>query len=305
MGPLVDSHAHYFSRTFFETLAAASPLPGTPAERLETVTAQAGIEVPAADPEEHLARWIGELDSYGVGHLVTFASVPEEVPVVADAVRRAPDRLTGLAVFDPTHPEARERVTALLEEHGYRGVLLFPAMHGYRIDDEICRPALEVLDAHGAVAIVHCGQLRVALRDRFGLPRGYDLAAADPLHLVRAADRHRGARFVIPHFGAGFLRETLIAGSQCENVLVDSSSSNAWVATQPERLTLADVFERALGVFGPERILFGTDSSVFPRGWRHDVLLEQREALGACGLGEEDRARILGGNARALFGLQG
>ena len=95
----------------------------------------------------------------------------------------------------------------------------------------------------------------------------------------------------------------MLLGAQCENTFVDTSSSNAWMRTQPERLGLADVFERALGAFGPERILFGTDSSVFPRGWRQDVLRAQREALGACGLDAAARERILGGNAARLLGL--
>jgi predicted TIM-barrel fold metal-dependent hydrolase len=110
-------------------------------------------------------------------------------------------------------------------------------------------------------------------------------------------------RFVIPHFGGGLLRETLMAGSLCENLWVDTSSSNGWLATQPAAMSLADVFERALGVFGPERILFGTDSSVFPRGWRQDLFSAQREALGACGIGEPARKRIMAENAAELLGL--
>ena len=95
-----------------------------------------------------------------------------------------------------------------------------------------------------------------------------------------------------------------MAGAQCGNIYVDTGSSQAWLATQPARLTLADVFERALGVFGPERILFGTDSSVFPRGWRREILLAQREALGACGVREEDQARIFGMNAAQILRLR-
>jgi predicted TIM-barrel fold metal-dependent hydrolase len=73
------------------------------------------------------------------------------------------------------------------------------------------------------------------------------------------------------------------------------------MATQPARTTLAQVFERALGVFGPGRILFGTDSSTFPRGWRADLFAAQKEALQEIGLPEADRERIFGGNARALL----
>ena len=303
MARLVDFHSHFFSRTFFETLAEQSPLPGSIDQRMQRVARVAGIDLPEND-ERHLARWLTEMESYGVGHMLTLASVPQERPVVAAAVRASGGRLSGLLVHDPTQPEAVDRLADALSADRFRGVLLFPAMHGYRPDAREVAPSLAVLGEHRGIALVHCGALRIPLRDRFGLPRRYDLALANPLHLVPAADANPLVRFVVPHFGAGFFRETLLAGAQCENIHVDTSSANGWIKTQPERLTLVDVFERALGVFGPRRILFGTDSSVFPRGWRHDLLLSQREALGACGLSGADRQRILGGNAGELLGLE-
>ena len=56
------------------------------------------------------------------------------------------------------------------------------------------------------------------------------------LHVAAAADDHPQVSFVIPHFGAGFFRETLMAGRQAQNVCVDTSSSNGWLSTQPEKL---------------------------------------------------------------------
>jgi uncharacterized protein len=106
---------------------------------------------------------------------------------------------------------------------------------------------------------------------------------------------------VIPHFGAGFFRETLMAGAQCSNVYVDTSSSNSWIATQSPRLTLREVFAHALEVFGAERVLFGTDSNTFPSGWRIDRFEEQRAALSACGASSADQELIFAGNARALL----
>ncbi len=303
MPVLIDFHTHFFSRTLFDVLAAASPLEGTPSERMERTTRSLGVALPAADPAEHLQRWLAEMDLHGISHLVSFASVPEELPVLAQVGTRARGRISPFALVDPTRPEAAGRLSALLEEQGFRGALLFPAQHRYRLDGPEAAAVFEVLEAFEAPTIVHCGLLRVPLRERFGLPRTWDISCANPLSLTSAADSHPALPFIIPHFGAGFFRETLLVGAQCENIHVDTSSSNAWMATQPAKLALADVFERTLGVFGPERILFGTDSSVFPRGWRRDILLAQREALGACGVREEDRARVLGLNAARLLRL--
>ena len=44
-------------------------------------------------------------------------------------------------------------------------------------------------------------------------------------------------------------------------------------------LTLRDVYARALDVVGPSRLLFGTDSSFFPRGWQRGVHEQHLEVL--------------------------
>jgi predicted TIM-barrel fold metal-dependent hydrolase len=298
---IFDAHLHLFTRAFFEALAAQSPLPGTPAERLARAATRAKAEVPPADLAAHVVRWVDELDRHGVARAVAFASVPEEADAVAEAARLAKGRLVPVAVVNPKAPGAPERVRGLLATKGYRGILLFPALHHYRFSGPELAAVLPVVAEHGAVVYAQCGMLKVPLRDVFGLPRAYDVTWANPLDLVPAANAHPRVRFVVPHFGAGLFRETLIAGSQCDNVVVDTSSSNAWTAVEPAGTTLEAVFRRALGVFGPERVLFGTDSGTFPRGWRRDVLTAQREALDAAGVRGTDVARIVAGNAARLF----
>jgi len=300
---IVDAHTHFFSRPFFEGLARLSPQTGSTEEKLARVAAATGLEIPPADLGAHLARWISGLDAAGVSHAVTFASLPEEAGTVAEAVRRARGRLSGYGLVNPASAGAAGFTRALFEEHGFRGVLLFPAMHHVHPGDPATRAVLEVVNEHRGVAVVHCGILQVKLRDLLGLPRPYDLAYANPLGIVPAANAFPDVAFVIPHFGAGFFRECLMVGEQCENVLVDTSSSNSWMRAQAGDLDLAGVFRRTLGVYGSQRILFGTDSSTLPRGWRQDLLVLQRAALAAAGVGAEDEAAILGGNTRRLLGL--
>jgi predicted TIM-barrel fold metal-dependent hydrolase len=301
---IVDAHTHFFGPTYFATLASQSPREGTPADKIAAVARSAKIEAPI-EFTPHLERWLGELDRHGVDHAAAFASVPEEAPDLGRAVELSGGRLSAFALANPRVEGAPARVAKLVSEKGFRGVLLFPAMHQYDLGGPEARELFKVLDEHRAIAYVHCGLLVVRLRDLFGLPRAIDLARANPISLIPVADAFPRARFVIPHFGAGFFREALFAGAQCENVLVDSSSSNSWTATQEKKLSLGEVFERALEVFGPRRILFGTDSGTFPAGWRRDRYEAQRVAIEALGAPRTDLERIFALNARELFGLAG
>jgi len=298
----VDFHTHYFSRPFFDALATQSTQPGDPAARLARIVAATGIELPTGDPDAHLTRWLASLDAAGVEHMVTFASAPEEIPTVGAAAARSAGRISAMAVCNPLAPDAATKVGGLLASGAFRGVLLFPAMHHYSPADPRCAPLFEVIAAHRAVAYVHCGLLVVKLRDLLGLPRRYDLRFANPLDLVPVADTYPEATFCIPHFGAGFFREALMAGAQCGNIVTDTSSTNSWVRTQPGDLSVRDVFARALDVFGPTRVLFGTDSNTFPAGWRRERFEGQMGICVGLGLAEEDVLSIFGGAARAVLG---
>jgi predicted TIM-barrel fold metal-dependent hydrolase len=61
------------------------------------------------------------------------------------------------------------------------------------------------------------------------------------------------------------------------------------------------VFRQALAVAGPDRLIFGTDSSFFPRGWQRAVYDAQTAALDGAGASEAVRAKILAANFERLF----
>ena len=105
---------------------------------------------------------------------------------------------------------------------------------------------------------------------------------------------------IIPHFGAGLFREALMAAGAAPNILLDTSSSNSWIKLYPD-LTLRDVFARALDVVGPSRLLFGTDSSFFPRGWQKAVYDEQRAILTDLGVDSAAQDAVFGGNFSRLI----
>lgn len=303
MTHLCDAHCHFFSTRFLELLT--KDVQDLPAEgRGRAVAARLGWDDPGTS--DALAdRWIAELDRHGVARAALIASIPGDEPSVEAAVRRHPSRFVGYVMFNPAAPDARDRLDALsgpLRARIFRCLALFPAMHHYPLDDERVERVFGTAQTHGAAVFVHCGVLRVGVRAKLGLPSPFDLRRGDPLAAARMAAHFSRVPVIVPHFGAGLFREALMAADACPNIHLDTSSSNAWMRYHP-RLTLADVFRGALDVAGPDRLLFGTDSSFFPRGWQRPVHEAQVAALDEAGADAGARTKIFGGNFDRLFPL--
>ena len=294
-----DAHCHFFSAGFFTALARDSAAPRV-ADPAVDLPAALGWDAPG-DPEQLADRWVVELDRQGVGRAALMASIPGDEASVAAAVARHPSRFAGLFMVNPTAPDAGQRVRRGFTEHGLRCACLFPAMHHFALDDECVEAVFRAAADHGCAVFVHCGMLSVGVRRKLGLSSRFDVRLGNPLAVVPAALAFRSVPVIIPHFGAGFLRETLMAADLTANVHVDTSSSNGWTKYTPG-LSLADVFRQALAVLGPERILFGSDSSFFPRGWQRPIHEAQSAILDEVGLGPEEQAAIFADNFERVFG---
>lgn len=289
MMEVCDAHVHLLSRPFFRSLAGAEP---------DSLTGH-GCEIPAGIATALAGRWVEELDKHGLKRTVLIASVPGDEASVSDAVRAYPQRLIGYFMLDPTAADAAERARRAVEKLGLRGICLFPAMHKFSVQDPRLKPIYELAEGR-AVVFVHMGALSVGIRKKLGLASPFDMRFSNPIELHRVALEYPKVNFVVPHFGAGYFRETLMVGDLCPNVHVDTSSSNSWMRYTPGISDLKEVFRRALQVFGPRRILFGTDSSFFPRGWNAEIFQTQAETLHALGCPREDAAAIFGGNLQGL-----
>jgi predicted TIM-barrel fold metal-dependent hydrolase len=293
-----DVHCHFFSDHFFATLgrqrSAGSPQSGS------EIVAALEWEAPGS-PDDLADRWVRELDRHGVARAALIASVPGDEKSVGRAVSRHPSRFVGFFMVDPTAPDAAARTEHALEILGLRCVCLFPAMQSYPLQDPRVAAIVELASKHSGTAVfVHCGALSVGVRKKLGLPSRFDLRYGNPLDVHTLASDHPRVPFIIPHFGAGLLREALLVADLCPNVYLDTSSTNRWIAYHPS-LTLTAVFQQALAVIGHDRLLFGTDSSFFPRGWNRQVFDAQVSALDFKGVDESVRHRIFGANFDRLF----
>ena len=294
---IADAHVHFFSHRFFAALAEQ--------KKLDVAALGPVLEwqLPEEDPERLADAWIHELDRQGVERAVLIASVPGDDASVGVAVHKYPRRFHGFAMVNPTAADAASQVERTLGEGNIRGLCFFPAMHRYSIQDERVTALLELMAAASpsAIAFFHCGVLSVGIRKKLGLPSLFDMRFSNPIDLHAVALRYPRIRFVMPHFGAGYFREALMLCDLCPNVYLDTSSSNSWIRYQEAHLDLRTVFQRALDVAGPRRLLFGTDSSYFPRGWHAQIFEAQSKALYEIGVPAETARLIFHDNLIELF----
>ncbi len=298
-GPLEvsDGHVHFFSHRFFETLASQKQ-----GLTLEGAGTTLGWVMPSASPEDLAAHWTAEFDRHGVQRAALIASVPGDEESVEKAVEVSPTRFWGYAMFNPTAPDAVARLQGALDRGHLRGICLFPAMQHYSIAGDAAMALLDVVHATrpSTVIFVHCGALSVGVRDKLGLRSLFDMRFSNPIDLHGVAHRYPQLRFVVPHFGAGYFREALMLADLCPNVFFDTSSSNRWM--HYEGLDLRTVFRRTLDVVGARRLIFGTDSSFFPRGWHGAIFEAQSKSLYELGLSAADARLIFGENLHHLLG---
>lgn len=282
-----DAHVHFFSRRFFESLSSQA------GKTNDAIASILGWELPPVQPVELGRRWAAELDSRGVERAALIASIPGDELSVTAAAGMWPDRFFAYAMVNPL----TEPPFALA---GVRGLCFFPAMHRYYMHDSRVEALLQRAAAQHALIFVHCGVLTVGVRKKLGLPSPFDMRYSNPIDLHAVALKYPRLNFVVPHFGAGYFREALMLADLCPNVYLDTSSSNHWM--QYEGLDLKTVFRRAMDVLGAGRLLFGTDSSFFPRGWNAAVFEQQTRALAEIGVSAADARLILGENLKRLTG---
>ncbi len=254
------------------------------------------VEPPARTEEEieaALERWVGEVEGHGLKRVVFVSANTNDR--LAAIVRRRPDLFTGLA-HHRLEPGADVELRRAVDELGLRGYKLLGPRTELPFEDPALRGVWEFLAERGLPVLVHFGFLG----------RGGGVVRhprIDPLSLFEVARDFPEIPFVVPHFGAGYFRELLALCWSLPNIYIDTSGSNQWMRWMPYPLTLEDLFRKALETVGAERIVFGSDSSTFPRGFSERYLLDQLRACYTLDVPESDVRRIFGGNAARLLQL--
>jgi len=257
-----------------------------------------GFEAPEAathTDEEQAERWLRDIEAKGVERVNFVTGGGNDN--LAGIVAKHPEKFSGFAHHDLFAEDAASELERAIKDLGLRGYKIIASGLTRPIDDRAVYPLWEVAERLEIPVLIHFGVLGGG-----GGP-ARSLHNLDPLSLWDVAASFPTLNFIIPHFSACYFRELLQLCWACPNVLIDTSGSNQWMAWMPYQLTLRDLFAKCMETVGPERVVFGTDSSYFPRGFSEDYLKEQVREVRALGVDESAVQKIFYGNAARLLKL--
>src|SRR6476660_2597450 len=92
---VLDAHAHFFSRRFFDSLAKQC------GQSVQDVAGSLGWNLPPEDPGDLARTWAAELDKFGVSRAAMIASVPGDEASVLAAREACPGRFFAYAMVNP------------------------------------------------------------------------------------------------------------------------------------------------------------------------------------------------------------
>jgi len=294
---IIDSHAHFMTRDFFkERLLGQGD--GTSLERLQQrfqrLNRPAWDFPPEGETHQDLAnKWLAEMKEHNIAKMVFF-SMDKDIADFGRAMNSS-DQLIGYLYANPHREGIQEEIKVAVKKHGVKGLKLNPTLHYYHTyDKETAYPIFELAQKYKLPCVIH-----------FGLSIGADADARymNPIDISAPAKDFPEVNFILAHFGTGFFREALFTLYHAENIYLDTSSSNAWIKYLPYDIDLTGVFRKALDVGTAEKIIFGTDSSFFPRGFRQALLQEQFRILTSLNVSYEELQLIFAGNIKRLLGI--
>ncbi len=217
----------------------------------------------------------GRIDRFLV-HSV--ATTPKQVRSINDfisaEVSSHPDIFFGFGTMHPDSEDLKGDFEHLLEI-GLKGVKLHPDIQAFKLDDYRCLKIFELCERAGIPTLIHTGDYR------------YDFS--NPNRLLPILDIYENLTVIGAHLGGWSVWEEAFEKlSHKSNLYVDCSSTFPFYDKQKARELICR--------WGFDRVLFGSDYPMWNPISELDTFL-------SLDLGEEANRKILGENAKKLFGL--
>ena len=297
---VVDIHGHLPAKKGSSFIKRSKTGDAYNAERSERMRLTWDFPHPSEETDEQKAiplmdRWLAELDTYGV-EVMNFLTA-EDNDDMAAKIGEHSDRFIGFAHHSIENSDALPELKRAIEQLGLKGYKMFGPLVNRPLHDEALMPVWQYLSDNQLPVLIHFGLLGRA----GGIVEHQNMS---PLAIFQVAREFPDLPIIIPHFGAGYFKELLHLCWSCPNVYVDTSGSNQWVRWMPYPLDLETLFRKTFELIGPERIIFGTDSNGFPRGFSYRYLQDQVRVCREINMREDDMENIFGNNARRLLNLE-
>ncbi len=242
--------------------------------------------------EQKADRWAAEVDRYGLDTVVFVTGGGNDT--LASIVKLHPGKFVGFAHHSPFEDGAADELERAVTELGMKGYKLIAPALEKPMGDRSAYPVWEKAAELGIPVLIHFGVLGGGVSSHMNM---------SPLTLHDVARDFPTIPFVLPHLGCGYVREMLQLCWSCGNVNVDTSGSNQWIRWEPEEVTVKRLIRKYLETIGHERIIFGSDSSWFPRGFAIRYLQDQIRDCREMGLSSVQMEAIFAGNAARLLKL--
>ena len=275
VGARVDAHVH-LSR-YWKNLAGTAYTP---------------------DLEYTTAGLLREMDAAGVGTAIAIAlqHAPDVDATVAEGrelLAASQGRLRLVSTVSPTIGESgvARAIEAWSRTPELAGIKLFPGYLPFYPHDLRLDPVYEFAEHRKLPVLIHQGDTL----ERDGL-----LKFARPIEVDEVAVRWPEVQFVLCHLGNPWIEETAELVYKNPNVWTDCSG----LLAKPTVRYFREMFERAqMFLTGLLRTVGDADRVLYGSDWPLESIATAVELVATLPIPEEDRERILGGNARRLFRL--
>ena len=222
-------------------------------------------------------------------------SILEQNQAVFEIARTHPERIIPFAALDPRRKDAAGFYCRAADEWGVRGLKLHPGS-GFDPKGPEALELMQCVARQRHVTLVHTGPNSPPSSSEF----------ASPLHLEPMLQACPDTPVIAAHLSLNHRRELYEMAPKYPNLYADFS---AWQQVARQNYArFAAVVHEAVSVFGPERIVFGTDApfrwpSLDDRAFVTAVQDLATEKAGPNRLDQGSVELILGGNAQRLLGL--
>ena len=295
---IIDVHHHFFSSA---TIASMEKIFGSEMKEnfKKFQPKRYKIMMDLKSPEERALQLIDNMKENGINVILPMAFVFDEEGSF-EVHKKFPQYFPGVVPFlDPHHHKDPE----ILEQWVKRGavsVKLYPGgWPKLTLSSPELLPYFKKMSELHLNPIIHVGVMK-------GGNTG-SMWPVNPMELKPWLTNKdlKDIKFILAHFGAGYLREIfMIAYSHGKRIFIDTSGSNDWIDWSPW-MSLTQVFEKSIKALGTSNILFGTDSNI--EMLRSDVIIRQQgilqDLITRKIISQEDREKILFENCKNLFNL--